>query len=75
MKKPITVVKQQESATIVGLTGGYGFQTRLRTMGIREGKTVRVVTRHPFGGPLVIEIDGRNTTIGRRMAERIIVES
>ncbi len=74
MEKPITKIKEGEKATIIRLIGGYGFQRRLRTMGIREGKIVKVVTRHPFGGPLVVEIDGRDTTIGRGMAERIIVE-
>jgi len=39
-----------------------------------EGKIVKVVTRHPFGGPLVLEVDGNKTTIGRGMARRIIVK-
>lgn len=60
-------------ATIVALHGGHGFQRRLRTMGIREGKTVTVVAKQPFGGPLVLEVDGKRTTIGRGMARRILV--
>jgi Fe2+ transport system protein FeoA len=43
-------------------------------MGIMEGKTIRVVTLYPFGGPVVIEVDGKMTTLGRGIASRIIVD-
>lgn len=42
-------------------------------MGVKEGKTVRIVARHPFAGPLVVEVDGKQITIGRGMAQRITV--
>lgn len=73
MDIPITDIEEGRKAIISGLKGGRGFQIRLRNMGIREGKTVTVVTKHPFNGPLVLEVDGRTTTIGRGMAGRIIV--
>ncbi|MFO8109654.1 MAG: FeoA family protein [Thermoplasmata archaeon] len=66
-------LKVGDKGIIIGLEGGRSFQRRLRTMGIREGKTVKLITKHPIGGPLVIEIAGRSTTIGRGMAERILV--
>ncbi len=68
-------LKKNAQATIISLMGGRYFQTKLRTMGIREGKMVKLVATHPFGGPVVIEVSGRKTTIGRKMAERIIVEA
>jgi len=74
METPITNIKEGKKATIIRLIGGHGFQRRLRTMGIREGKVITVVTGQPFGGPLVVEVDGRSTTVGRGMAQRIIVE-
>jgi ferrous iron transport protein A len=43
-------------------------------MGIREEKKVKMVARQPIQGPIVIEIDRRQTTIGRGMANKIIVE-
>jgi len=45
----------------------------LRTRGIREGKAIEVITAHPLQGPIVIRIDGRETTIGRGMAGKIFV--
>jgi ferrous iron transport protein A len=73
---PISISDLQEgvTATVRELRGGLGFQKQLRTMGIREGKTIRIVTRHPFWGPVVVEVDGKMTTLGRGIAGRILVE-
>jgi ferrous iron transport protein A len=43
-------------------------------MGIREGKRLKVVAIHPFAGPLVLDIDGREITLGRSIARRIMVK-
>ncbi len=67
-------LKVGQKAKIVRLVGGRGFQGNVRSRGIREGKILEVVTRHPIGGPIVIEIDGRETALGRGMARRIMVE-
>ncbi len=67
-------IKEGEKAKIIKIEGGYGFQRNLRTRGIREGKIVEIVAKHPLMGPLVISIEGRETTIGRGMAKKIMVE-
>ncbi|MFW6038631.1 MAG: FeoA family protein [Candidatus Saliniplasma sp.] len=69
----LTRLKMGKEGTIKRLRGGRVFKRRLRTMGVREGKDVTVLTKHPMGGPLVIDIGGKHTTIGRGMAARIIV--
>jgi ferrous iron transport protein A len=74
MDIPLTQLREGQKARITRLDGGFGFQRNIRTRGIREGKVVEVVTRHPIGGPIVIEIDGRETAIGRGMARRIFVK-
>lgn len=74
MEIPLTHLKTGQKAKILRLEGGKGFQRNVRSRGIREGKILEVVTVHPIGGPIVIEIDGRETAIGRGMAQRIIVE-
>lgn len=74
MEIPLTRLRTGQKAKILRLEGGPGFQRNVRSRGIREGKILEVVTRHPIGGPIVIEIDGRETAIGRGMAKRIIVE-
>ncbi len=59
-------------AVILRLEGGCLFQKKMGSMGIREQKTIRLVAKHPFHGPVVVEVDGRAVTLGRRMAEHII---
>jgi ferrous iron transport protein A len=67
-------LREDDEARIIRLEGGRHFQRKLRTIGIREGKTIIMLAKQPLGGPLVVEIDGRETTMGRGMARRVIVE-
>ena len=71
---PVTQLKQGSSAQISAIKGGDEFKRKLRVIGIREGKMVEVVALHPLGGPMVVQVDGRKTTLGRKMAQRILVE-
>ncbi|KAA0003807.1 MAG: ferrous iron transport protein A [Thermoplasmata archaeon] len=78
MEIPLIQLGPGKKATITrveGGEGGRGFQINLGTRGIRKGKEVEVVTMHPMQGPVVIRIDGRETTIGRKMAARIFVDA
>ena len=73
MEQILTNLQPKQSARILRLEGGFGFQKNIRSRGILEGKIVEVITRQPVGGPIVISIDKRKTAIGRGMASRIIV--
>src|SRR3954447_16718266 len=42
-------------------------------LGVRPGVTVEVREKHPFDGPLVLRIDGRDRTLGERVARQIFV--
>ncbi|MBN1166139.1 MAG: ferrous iron transport protein A [Methanospirillaceae archaeon] len=70
----ITELEKGVSGKIIGLQGGCGFVNQLRSMGIREGKIISIVTIHPFRGPVVVRLDGKLITLGRGFANRIIVE-
>jgi ferrous iron transport protein A len=75
METLITSLQAGAVAQITALLGqGCSFQRKLRTMGIREGKRLKVVAIHPFAGPLVLDIDGREITLGRSIARRIMVK-
>ena len=67
----LALLKQDAKATVTILHGGGAFQHRLRSMGLKEGKLLRVVARHHLSGPLVVEIERRQITIGRGMAQKI----
>jgi len=74
METSITSLEVGVEAQVTALLGqGCSFQRKLRTMGIREGKRLKVVAIYPFAGPLVLDIDGRQITLGRGIAQRIMV--
>jgi ferrous iron transport protein A len=74
MRATVIELDLGQEAVIHALVGGEELQRKLRSLGIREGKNVIVRARHPFGGPLVVEVDRRQASVGRGMAERIVVE-
>jgi len=43
-------------------------------MGIREGKKVRMATKQPIKGPVVVEVDKSFTSLGLGIAAKIVVE-
>lgn len=71
---PLSLLRRGGRGTIVKIMGGEGFQENLRRRGIREGKIIEVVATHPIRGPLVLRIDNRETTIGKGMAQKIMVQ-
>ena len=63
-----------KEAVIIGICAGFGLQRRLCSLNLREGKIIKKITQHPFRGPIIIEIDGRQCAIGRGMAKKILVK-
>ncbi|MFN3741182.1 MAG: ferrous iron transport protein A [Anaerolineales bacterium] len=51
-----------------------GVRQRLALHGLLEGDIVCLKRAAPWGGPLLIEADGRDVAIGRGIAEKIEVE-
>jgi len=68
-------LSSNKKAKITIIHGGYGLQHRLNSMGIRNGKEIKVVSKQPFQGPITVEICGCQMTLGRGMAQKIMVET
>ncbi|MDD2921721.1 MAG: FeoA family protein [Anaerolineales bacterium] len=47
---------------------------KLNQYGLYQGDTLSVVRAAPLGGPLLIQVNGRELAIGRDVAAKIIVE-
>jgi DtxR family transcriptional regulator, Mn-dependent transcriptional regulator len=45
----------------------------LAEQGIKPGATVQVTERQPFGGPLLVEVEGSTHAIGGELAERMLI--
>ena len=74
METSLSHLKIGKKAKIKRINGGLMFQRRLACLNLRIGKNVRKIAQHPFLGPVVIEIGNTRVTIGRGMANRILVE-
>ncbi len=47
---------------------------KLSQLGIRIGSEVLVERFAPFGGPVMIRIESREIALGKRLAQKILVE-
>jgi len=73
-EKTLLTLNQNTPAVIRDIIGGQCMIDRLCTMGIRKGRHIKVCSRQPFHGPLTVEVAGCHLTIGRNMANHIVVE-
>jgi ferrous iron transport protein A len=48
---------------------------KLRHYGLHVGDELRVLRTAPLGGPLLVEVNGRELAFGRTVAEQIFVET
>jgi ferrous iron transport protein A len=60
---------------VIALNGGSGLRARLTQYGVFEGDCLRVLRAAPLRGPLLVEVNGREIALGRRVAEKIEVEA
>jgi len=47
---------------------------KLKTYGLYVGDQLRVLRIAPLGGPLLVEVNGREIALGHAVAEQILVE-
>jgi ferrous iron transport protein A len=66
----LTQLKEGERARIVAIEGGHGLRQKLFLRGLFEGSIVRVVSCQ---GPITVEVDRNTVSIGRGMAQKIMV--
>ena len=70
----LTNLLHNREARIIKFTGGQRLHHKLRIMGIREGRIIKIISKQPLQGPLTVAVNGSQVTLGRGMSEKIIVE-
>jgi DtxR family transcriptional regulator, Mn-dependent transcriptional regulator len=58
---------------ILLILGDWKIRRSFNQIGIHAGDFVRILSRAPFGGPLVIDNRGTQVAIGKQLAEKIVV--
>ena len=72
MEKKLSEMDFDEEGTVKEIDENLKHQ--VAGMGIRAGKNIRMATKQPIKGPVVVEIDKSLTSLGLGIAEKIIVE-
>lgn len=63
-----------EMLEVMAIYGNVEWVKRLEYMGVRKGRRIRKIASQPFGGPLIIEVNGSKISLGRNIAGKIEVE-
>ena len=72
MEKKLSEMKYEEEGIVIKIRGG--LKDKIAGMGIREGKEIKMMTKQPIKGPVVVTVDRSNTSIGLGLADKIVVE-
>ena len=67
-------VEKGKRVRVLSLNGGAGLEDKLTQHGLYPGDCVRVLRTAPLGGPLLVDVHGREIALGRGIAEKIKVE-
>ena len=67
---PLSRLKPGEVGRVMAVEGGHGIRQKLFLRGLFEGSVVRVISSY---GPVTVEVDRSTVSIGRGMAQKIIV--
>jgi len=72
MEKKLSEMNYEEEGRVKSIE--QDLKNKLAGMGIRDGKNLKMITKHPLKGPMVIEVDGAHTSLALIVADRIIME-
>ena len=72
MEKKLSEMDFDEEGTVKEIEEN--LRKQVAGMGIREGKNIRMATKQPIKGPVVVEVDKSFTSLGLGVAEKIVVE-
>ena len=72
MEKKLSEMKYEEKGRIKKIDRS--LRAQIAGMGIREGKEVEMMTKQPIKGPVVVNVDRSNTSLGLGLADKITVE-
>jgi len=72
LKKKLSEMKYGEEGTVTDIE--QTLQKQVAGMGIRVNKNLKMITKQPMNGPVVVVVDSANTSLGLDVAAKITVE-
>jgi len=72
MEKKLSEMNYEEEGRVKSIE--QDLKNKVAGMGIRVSKNLKMITKHPLKGPMVVEVDGAHTSLALSVADRIIME-
>ncbi len=72
MRKKLSEMGYGEEGVVTKIEGS--LQEKVAGMGIRVGKNLKMATKLPIKGPVVVTVDRSSISLGLGIADKIIVE-
>ena len=72
MWKKLSEMNYGEEGTVTSINTD--LREKIAGMGIRVGKKLKMITKQPIKGPVVVVVDEANTSLGLGIADKIMVE-
>ena len=69
----LSMIDQGKEVTLIDISGGRGVRSKLYSMGLVPGVTLKILNQSGLG-PVMIAVKDSRLAIGRGMADKIIVE-
>jgi ferrous iron transport protein A len=72
MQKKLNEMAYDEEGVVVKIDED--LKQKIAGVGIRAGKKIKMITREPLKGPVVVMVDEAKTSLGLSVANKIIME-
>lgn len=72
MRKNLSEMRYGEEGVVIII--GESLRDKVAGMGIRVGKKLKMATKQPIKGPVVVTVDRSSISLGLGIADKIIVE-
>ncbi|HDM22522.1 MAG: ferrous iron transport protein A [Methanomicrobia archaeon] len=72
MDKKLSEMRYGEEGVVKSIEGD--LRNKVAGMGIRVGKKIKMITKQPIKGPVVVLVDEYRTSLGLGIADKIIIE-
>jgi len=72
MRKKLSEMVYGEEGIVKSIEGN--LRNKVAGMGIRVGKKLKIATKQPIKGPVVVTVDQSSISLGLGIADKIIVE-
>ena len=72
MQKKLNEMAYDEEGVVVKIDED--LRQKIAGIGIRAGKRIKMITKEPLKGPVVVMVDEAKTSLGLSVADKIIME-